>query len=209
MYDLKALEMEADCREVARFIGMRLNGKFCECVSGTHKETQLNHCAIYKDHIHCFSCGDNRNVFQMVQGYFTNVLGQPLSFSESCGIVGDCLGGRELYRIHESQESQESRKKNLLPFSEEDLQMIGLKSTERSCSIASLYRDDPVCAMAVIKSCAEGELERISKLSSMLGRSVFEAKVRTELDQRYARIQSIYRKAGGETHRVRKMFNLA
>ena len=68
-YDIERIKRDAYCRIVAASIGMKVNGQFCECVSGIHSETQINHCSLTKEYYHCFSCGDAGDVVTMVRKY--------------------------------------------------------------------------------------------------------------------------------------------
>ena len=207
MYDVERIKKEADCREVARYIGMKMDRTFCECVSGLHQETRINHCAIYRDHIHCFSCGDNRDVLGMVLGYYQNVLCVTISYADACGIVGDALGGRELYWV--KGRNKGFRKEPELPFTDEELKLLGLQKSSPGRSLAAIFRQDPPCAMALVCSCAEAELQRIDELESTLtAGSAFEAQVKTALQKRRSQVVSVMKKCGGTENRVRKMFTL-
>ena len=203
-FDAGALHEAADCREVARFIGMRTDGRFCECVSGLHSESQMNHCAIYKDHIHCFSCGDNRDVVGMVRGYYQNVLGTPIGYQDALKIIGDACGGYDLYL-----EEGTYRPVEPMPFTREEMALIGLDAQPagdmagaRPKNLAALYHANRPLFLALVRENAEDQLERIRALLAALGKSQTEVRVRLELESRQARIRKLYEKVGGKPGRT-------
>ncbi len=196
-YNVEQLREDADCRQVAEYIGMQLNGKFCECVSGLHTETQINHCGIYRNHVHCFSCGYDVGVIRMVQDYYTNVLGQTLAYQEACRIVGDACGGSELYLEQVSGQSSAER----IPFSKEELAMIRLDTPYSGngshLSMQSLYREDRDLFFEIIRQKATEEKNKLESLRSRLGNSPYEAGVKNVIEQRLIKIRQLYKKAGG------------
>lgn len=198
------LKADADCRCVAEFIGMRRHGQFCECVSGLHTETQLNHCAIYKDRIHCFSCGDNQDVFGMVRGYYANILGSPIGMQDALRIVGDALGGHEMYM----ESGTVANTAEQLPFTKEELSLIGLSDPKSGgLTMGALYREDKALYMTMVQENARQTLVRIEELKGRLGSSDFEVALRSALDVRYTDVRRIFKKAGGKKS-LPQMFKL-
>lgn len=199
-YDVSALKAEADCRTVASFIGMRLSGRYCECVSGLHDETQLNHCAIYKDRIHCFSCGNDQDVIGMVKSYYANVLGTPIAYGEACRIIGDACGGSELYLDRNGKQQIKQ-----MPFDRSELALLHLDTpcTDTSgparINMQRLFLENEPMFYGLIQRKAEEELEKIRKLKNVLGTSSYEAKLRAVLDERTAVITRLLKRAGGDT----------
>ena len=100
-------------------IGRAGNTMFCVCVSGLHKETKYNHNAVYDKKTHCYTCGENYDAFEFVKKYY-EMHGTELSFQEVCGIVGEALGGADLYAV-----SGEYRKKEEI-LSKEELEAMRL-----------------------------------------------------------------------------------
>ena len=202
MYDVNQLVQEADCREVAKFIGMRLNGQYCECVSGLHKETQLNHCAIYHDRYHCFSCGEGGNAIRMVQQYYRNVMGTPVSFAEACKIVGDSCGGHEMFVVYGQQEKDPQ-----LPFTQDELQAAGLDSPMAWWK--QLWLENRQLCKTIVRERAKETLDKYREVLDAEGnRSVIGAALRAEAENRYAAAEKLYKACGGTEKRVRKMFKL-
>ena len=207
MYDKEQLRQAADCRQVANYIGMRVSGKYCECASGLHTESQLNHCAIYQDKTYCFTCGTCRDVFGMVSDYYRNILGSPITFEEACGIVGDACGGRELYK---TSGNVETRKEEMMPFTKEDLEILGLNpaGTSTTGNMQSVFRQDREIYFQIIREKAAEEKEKISTLQSLLGKSGSEARISAALEERYQKINAIYKKAGGTEKKARPLYHL-
>ena len=189
-YDVAALKEAANCRDVAEFIGMRVSGKYCECVSGLHSETQLNHCAIYHDHIYCFSCGANMNVIKMVMGYYENVLGNPITYTEACRIVGDACGGSELYLTDGRQTKATARP----PFDRADMKTILMDAQPRGehCMTPSLlYRLDPDLYMQTVKERALTVKKRAEALIEELGNTPREAALKMWARQKIESVNNI------------------
>lgn len=123
MFDLDYLNESADSREIAEAIGMetRRKGKyvFCECPS--HKKIlgredhNLGNCILTNHGYHCFACGANGSVFDMVMDF------KNCSFFEAVKIVAGLTGGD--FTIND--EKKEVKRQ---PFSQDDLELIGLQS---------------------------------------------------------------------------------
>ena len=86
-FDVDKLIAEADTSFVAETIGMSIcragATTYVECVSGEHKESKYNHNQLKRDGCYCYTCGKSYGVIQMVQKYYENVLGNPISFSKA------------------------------------------------------------------------------------------------------------------------------
>lgn len=197
-YNVERLRQDADCRQVAEFIGMQVKGRFCECVSGLHTESQLNHCGIYPNHIHCFSCGHDVGVIGMVMDYYQNVLGSPVTYQEACRIVGDACGGSDLYL--ESSSGNEIAER--IPFSKEDLALLRLDTPYSGkgtvhISMQSLYRENKDLFYQIVRDKASEEMEKLKKLSDSLGNTKAEASIKNVIEQRLVKLREIEKKAGG------------
>ncbi len=196
-YNAARLREDADCRQVAEYIGMQVKGKFCECVSGTHSETQINHCGIYPNHIHCFSCGLDVGVIGMVQAYYKNVLGTPIAYHEACRIVGDACGGSDLYLEQSSGEKTER-----MPFDKDELTLLKLDTPYSGkesvhISMQSLYRENKELYYKIIRDKAAEEQEKLQKLEEQLGNTAPEASIRNVIETRLIRLRDIEKRAGG------------
>ena len=204
-FNKERLKADADCRTVASFIGMRLRGQFCECVSGRHSETQIDHCAIYKDRIHCFSCGNDEDVLGMVRSYYANVLGTPITLSEAMRITGDALGGHELY-LESGSAIQETVR---IPFTKEQLSRIGLRdfSGNGGINLHKLYREDKGLFMQMVRENAEITLQELEKIRAMLGSTEGQLNLRAAIDLRRAEIKQMLLDAGG-TKKVSQLFKI-
>lgn len=203
--DMERLKADASCRHVAKYIGMRISGRYCECVSGLHKETQINHCAIYDDRIHCFSCGDSRDVIDMVRGYYANRLGSTLSYTEACKIVAESCGGIEGYM------NRGYKKSKPMPFTQEELALVGLDQFSRMgnerLSPSAFFRKDEKAFMNEMKALIEGETGKIAQLLAELGNGSFESGLKSELRLRYNTLKVVYKRFGDKSP-VRPLYKL-
>lgn len=121
-YDVKKILEDADCREVAEYIGMDMKGNRCECVNEDHYEgSRLTHAVVYPTRFYCFSCHASYNAIDMVMHYHNKCL-SPISFAEACGIVGDACGGRDMYLTGDDAAEQTKT----FPLTKEECALIGL-----------------------------------------------------------------------------------
>lgn len=208
-YDSDTLRARANIYDVARHIGMRISGCYCECVSGLHAEHQINHCAMYHedsdapDHYHCFSCGDSGDALKLVMQYHANVLGTQISFSEACRIVGDSLGGAEMF---EEKGGMSRKKPAPLPFTMEELAIAGIDIT-KPYRLQNLWETDQKVFFKVVSEQAAERMDRLQEMDVCLGKSAEEAKLRAEINRRQEVLQNILKKSGGQPP-VRQMFKL-
>lgn len=153
-FDTKTLFDEADARNVVKRLfdstDYHMSGTtmFCRCPSG-HKETRLNHCAVYKDGCKCFSCNERYGIKDMVEKYYL-LKGQALTFTEICELVADTCGGRDRFLI-----KKEKKKKKDFPLNREELSLICLSSPEWEKDVpklSELYRqDEKLCKTYLVK----------------------------------------------------------
>jgi hypothetical protein len=194
-YDIERIKRDADCRIVAASIGMKVNGQFCECVSGIHSETQINHCSLTKEYYHCFSCGDAGDVVTMVRKYYENILASPISIAESCKIIGDVLGGHEYYR----REEEDSRKQvEEPPFLRTELELLGFvqpnyREDILPIKMEQIYSRSKEFYYQLIREKALSEAKRIRILYQILGDS--RTPVKDALVDRYKKVKEIYLRA--------------
>lgn len=132
-YNLELLREEATGIAVAEYIGMDIRRKgaynFILCpghpkVLGRRDNTMSN-CVLTNKGYRCFSCGQSKDVFEMVSEYYEYELNQKLSFMDICGIIGDALGGRHLYWTS-GDDKPASR---IIKLSQNDYDIIGLNSS--------------------------------------------------------------------------------
>lgn len=197
LYDVGRLKADADCRDIARQIGMTVKGQFCECVSGLHSETQYNHCSINPKYYHCFSCGDSGDVIHMVQQYYRNRLGQELSMSEACRIIGDCLGGHERYL-----QQNDGRPKEQPPFSRQELMVleetdawVESRNRFRVSQLQTMYTKNKRDYYRMVHNRAESELQKVVALQKVLGNSELENGLKEELIKRQKLLETLLKKA--------------
>ena len=135
-YDIEKITAHMNVYDVALYIGMEVYprcGKYYIHCPG-HLEylgkidNVANNAILTENGYHCFACGRSVNVFTMVQEYYKNILGNPITFSKALEIVADSCGGREMYTL-----SDKSYKKN----KEEKLNEFILSKDE----LASIYRE--------------------------------------------------------------------
>lgn len=155
MYDKEALLAEADTRVVAEYLGAPIirHGStfFTECpghiVNKGKRESKLTHCQISKRGVYCYSCGYSANAIRYAMDYSNNILSNPTTEEEACGIVADTLGGRDIYQI---DEKKQEKKGSMMPLSRYDCEMIGLttrngfrviRETSETCSDTSWDKD--------------------------------------------------------------------
>ena len=148
----------ADCLTVIKAIGMKTkkngNSLFCECVSGTHKETRINHCQVFKHAIHCYSCGAHYTIYNMVKEYYKNVQGIELTHDEICEIIANTCGGPESFL------EKPVNKKDRFPFKKEEIEALNLI-------------DHPIRATAIVSvSSCKDEEHRLWLDDDMYGKEV-------------------------------------
>lgn len=130
--DKDALAAEANCIEVARYIGIDVQQRganyFMLCPGHEARlgkpDTKIGNCVVYPDGYVCFACNPNKkfDVFQMVQEYLN------CNFVEALKTVASLYGGEDAYKTNQKVEK--------LTLSTEDLKLIGLKpSVKVSCPI--------------------------------------------------------------------------
>lgn len=197
IYDIARLKADADCRDIARQIGMTVKKQFCECPSGLHTETQLNHCSINRTYYHCFSCGDSGDVIHMVQQYYRNKLGQAITMSEACHIIGDCLGGHERYL-----KENDDRPKERPPFSRQELAVleetdawVETRNRFHIGQLQQLFVKDKQEYYRVIRTRATEERQKTAALLAALGGSELEQNLKLELSKRQIQLDSLLKKA--------------
>jgi len=126
-WDLDRLMSDANAFDVAERIGMRTkrcgSSTYGECVSGSHKESQINHMQLFRDGCKCYSCGAAHNIYGMVRAYFTNVVGRSLDHDEICSLIAETCGGEEQYIIHPERGG---KTKKAFPLTEDELTFLRL-----------------------------------------------------------------------------------
>lgn len=132
MWDLDRLMADADAFSVADMIGIPKkrygSSTYIVCVDGTHSETQTNHCQLFRDGCHCYSCGSNHNVYGMVRSYYENIVGSSLSHDEICELIAETCGGEDNYLI---KPVHSEKKRAPFPLTKEELESIGLSTDTR------------------------------------------------------------------------------
>lgn len=135
-YDRERLMDDADSYTVATYIGMdvikRGANYWIHCPGHEKRlgkpDNRIGNCCLTKKGYKCFACGVSKNIFDMVMEYYESELGQDISFTESMGIVGDALGGRELYILDGDKKNKtayaKAEKKDKLRT--EDYELLGL-----------------------------------------------------------------------------------
>lgn len=211
-YDTKRLFADADARIVVKAIydknDYQQSGStlFCRCPAG-HKETRIDHCAVYKSGCKCFSgsCGARFDTKEIVEKYFEKK-GETLSFSEICGKIADAMGGRELYL---TSKSDTATRKPQLPIERSDLEVIGVYSPENTPGvpkISSMFEDDPEACKKFLLSRAHQMLDRYDALMA----SEKNHDLRTEWERRHRITRQIIIKLGGEEEqkKITRLFRL-
>ena len=171
-YDVKALLEEADVRDVAEAIGMETRQKgsslFTECVNEDHIEgSEFQHAVLYEKRFHCFSCGADYDVFEMVRHYYAKQ-GTPISFPESCKIVANIYGG--------GFEENGINSGNKFPLTRSELKTIGLApdllwipaypgEEKPEMNLRVLFREDPEAFNFLVKEKACEFEERYEQIA--------------------------------------------
>lgn len=138
-YDKDRLLEEANAQMVAEYLGMemRYKGNNIQIKCPGHfkrlgkEDNNFGSCVLTEKGYHCFACHKTVNLINMVIEFEnleekTDDESKNDIFNEALGIIGDALGGREIYMISGQTEIAEERTKAL---SVEDLSLLGLKST--------------------------------------------------------------------------------
>lgn len=153
IWDLDRLMDNADGFAVAERIGIRKKRHgsitYIECVDGTHKESDINHCQLFRDGCHCYSCGSSHNVYGMIRSYYANILGTPLEHDEICSIIAETCGGEDEYLIH--PDSHVKRKP--FPLTKEELAAIGLSAESRRAEKIAGYSEEKDEEHSVLSGC--------------------------------------------------------
>ena len=132
-YNIEQLLNDATGYNVAEYIGMEIRQKgsykFILCPShmevlGKHDSTMTN-CILTKKGFRCFACGAEKNVIDMVLDYYKYELGTPITFANALAIIGDSLGGRELY----AKSGNDDFDADAFSISSSDLNFLGLSMT--------------------------------------------------------------------------------
>ncbi len=206
-YDTRRLFEDADARTIVRALydrdDYRQSGAtlFCRCPGG-HRETRLDHCAVYKTGCKCFSCGERFDTKEMVERYFAE-RGEDLNFSEICGKIADVLGGRELYLTGKSSKAVQKKE---LPLQMSELEVIGIYSPEHTAgvpTVSGLYEADPEACILFLRKRAEDYLEKYSVLRD----SEENPELREEWDRRHRITRQIIIKLGGKIDTVPRLFH--
>lgn len=124
-FDLDRLLECADPQEIADAIGLETKRKgryvFCECPS--HRkvlgkpDNEIGNCVLTDHGYHCFACNTSGTVYQMVMDYCN------CSFAKAVKIVASNTCG--CFSIDDTVGEKATKK---MPFSAEDLELIGLKT---------------------------------------------------------------------------------
>ena len=127
VYDKQALLDAADSLTVADFVGLETKrvGSKISILCPSHADAHFGNCFLSERGYHCFACGAHGDVFSLVRAK------EGCNFQEAMGIVGDSLGGRELFIL----KGKDAAKPKLKPIPKrDDLELIGLKNnTEWDC----------------------------------------------------------------------------
>ena len=161
-YDTRRLFEDADARVVVRRLwakdDFRQTGAtlFVKCPSG-HKETRLDHCAVYKEGCKCFSCGNHYGLKEMMEIYFPGK-----KFPEICSLIADAIGNKEDYLTKKTGH----KKEDPFPLNMQELDIIGLYSPEREPDvpkITALYKDEPRACRMLLRHRAKEFTEKYKK----------------------------------------------
>ena len=135
-WDTERLIEDADLRVIAPLIGIPTkksgNTTYIKCLSGLHKETDINHMVADKDGCFCFTCqcsyngrSPHNNVIDTVR-QFHHTRDEDDSFDYACEEIAQYLpGGREAYIV---EDDGEYRARKRLPYTTEELSSIGVSS---------------------------------------------------------------------------------
>lgn len=203
-YDTKRLFADADARIIVRALWRKEDYRqagstlFCRCPSG-HKETHIDHCAVYQDGCKCFSCGARFGLREMVESYY-----EGKTFPEICGMIADVLGGREFYM---TDKSSPARKKVQLPFTMSELETIGIYSPENVAGVPKMsvfYEDEPKTCILFIKRRAKEYLERYDYLRA----NETNNDLREEFERRYRLTKQLLERLGEKIETAQRLFKL-
>jgi hypothetical protein len=148
-YDKERLLDEANARMVAEYLGMDMQyrGSIINIKCPGHKRRlgresgSYSACMLTEKGYHCFACNKQVSLINMVIEYedldekFPNPAD---AFQEALGIIGDALGGRNLYTLDGDAELAEERSRAL---SADDLKIIGLEQAAAIDMIETVSND--------------------------------------------------------------------
>ena len=137
-YDKDRLLEEANAQMVAEYLGMEMQYKGgniqIKCPGHLKRlgkeDNNFGSCVLTEKGYHCFACHKTVGLINMVievedlENRSDEMTSSDI-FNEALGIIGDALGGREIYKIYGQTDIAEERTKTL---SVEDIALLGLKS---------------------------------------------------------------------------------
>lgn len=140
-YDAKEVENVADIEQVACSLGLSVKrrGKvkmiLCPCHLSILGKTDTKHgsCVLYEDSYYCFACQHGGNVFEMVE------MQMGCSFPDAVNYVVEVCGLANSFHT-----TKKKRSKKEFPLTSTDLELLGLKSSTYSDSVANQlkYQDE-------------------------------------------------------------------
>lgn len=201
MIDTKKLSENADAREIVKSLFSQNDYKqagatlFVRCPGG-HKETQINHCAVYKNGCKCFSCGESFSTIEMVKRYFPGD-----DFVTVCEKIADISG----YDISWYRSSKTKEKKFLL-LSAEELETVGIYQPKNPDypSFEDYMREDKENALLYLK---ERTREYMEKYNTMIPKEQ-NICLKEALKARYNTCRKILQKLGDKRQYVPKLFDI-
>jgi len=132
--DLTKLMNDANAETVAEYIGIRIqykgNRKYILCPGHKNRlgkdDRKIGNCVLADHGYRCFACGETVGLVQMVMEQ------TGCSKGEAFGIIGDAMGGRDLYQDDATQKSGIKGPKERL--TKEELDLLGI-TVGYNCSI--------------------------------------------------------------------------
>lgn len=93
--DKERLLEDVDALTVCETLGIQTETHgstiYCECTSGLHKETKINHCKLFSNGCYCFTCNNRKDTVSIVMDYYKNNLGKPIIFKKALELILSCV----------------------------------------------------------------------------------------------------------------------
>lgn len=114
---------------------------YCECTSGLHKETKINHCKLFSNGCYCFTCNNRKDTVSIVMDYYKNKLNKPIGFKKALELILACVPADQRNKyIISGKYRPTPDEKDILGFKlkEEELNCLNLTSKNISLIVQKI-----------------------------------------------------------------------
>lgn len=209
-WDVKSMVADCDLRDLAPWLGIKTrragSTTFIECLSGTHHETQIDHCEAKRGGCRCYSChvkyqtgmsdpSDDWNDIIDVIRQFKRNRSEDDSFQNACETLAEFLGNRDRYLINGT-----GQKRKEFPYTVEELKAAGFSIQARPVMRELFEKDEQFLSSLVLDKVTE----TITNLKKIIEVS-WDPEVTDEAVSRLQASAKLYERLTGKKT-VRKLF---